>query len=229
VALVEGLFQFLITNDMLLTHFAPAPALSTLIRDFGIVHLTYTEGHVIPPKAFSPRPGDSLYFMPRDPEHIASRELGQKTRNPSVFVMGQQTSLAMRFIGCDLLAIIVNFQPGALYRLTGISSCEFTDLCVDAEAVFPHEIKFVNEQLNDAASYTAMITIVESYLIERFKRAKKDAHGIEKAARIILQNDAPVRMEWLAEETCLSQKQFERRFHERMGVNPSLFARINPI
>jgi hypothetical protein len=37
--------------------------------------------------------------------------------------------------------IIVDFKPGALYRLTGIPFTEFTDKDVDAEMVFSPEIK----------------------------------------------------------------------------------------
>jgi AraC-like DNA-binding protein len=205
----------------------PGVALSDLVSFFGIVHFIFPKGVVIPPKAYSPRPHNALYFFPRDPEYVTYPGETEKTKRPPVYIMGQHTLLTQRYVaGPEFLAIIVHFQPGALYRLTGIPSYELTDTCIDAEAVFSKEVRLVNEQLNNADSYREMIAIVESYLVKLVSQAKKDAQGIDTAAKILLQDTEHISMDWLAKETCLCAKQFERKFRERMGVNASLLARI---
>ncbi len=211
---------------MLLRDFLPSPALSETVRCIGIVHFSFHKGDVVPPKAFSPRPGESLYFFPKDAECVTYPGDIIKRKRPPVFIMGQHTQLIHRFVGQEFLAIIVHFQPGALYRLTGIPSSEFTDACIDAEAIFSREALFNNEQLHNASSYKNMIAIVESYLIKLFSQTKRDIHSIDVAAKMLLQKTEHLSMSWLAKETCLCPKQFERKFKERIGVKPSLLARI---
>jgi AraC-like DNA-binding protein len=103
---------------------------------------------------------------------------------------------------------------------------ELTNKYIDAEAVFPKEIRLLNEQLKNAASYTEMITSAESFLLKLVNREKKDSHRIDISAKRLLQNIDHVSLDWLSNEACLSPKQFERKFNERIGINPSLFERI---
>ena len=211
---------------MLLKDFLPGPALSEFVRLIGIVHFTFSEKDNIPPKAFSPRPGESLYFVPKDPEYVLYPGETNKSKRPSAFIMGQHTVLTQRFVGREFLAVIVQFHPGCLYRLTGIPTYESTDTTLDAELVFSKAIHFVNEQLNGTTSYLEMLAIVEAYLYDLIKRSKKDAHHVETAARNLLHGNRQFSLDRFAKETCLCSKQFERKFRERTGVNPSLFARI---
>jgi len=211
---------------MLLRDFLPCPTLTALVRCIGIVHFTFSKDEAVPPKAFSPRPGESLCFFPKYPEYVMYPGESEKTKRPPAFVMGQHTLLTQRYVGREFLAVIVHFQPGALYRLAGIPSYEFTNTCLEAEEVFSKEIRFVNEQLNTANSYGELLAIVESYLLKLISQSKKKAHGVETAAEILLKGEGQSSLSWLAKETCLCFKQFERKFKERMGVSPSLFARI---
>jgi hypothetical protein len=73
----------------------------------------------------------------------------------------------------DFLIILVNFHPGVLYRLTGIPFYELNSLSLDAEAIFPKEIRNVNERLSSTNDYGEMIVILEKYLLELVKSIKK--------------------------------------------------------
>ena len=42
----------------------------------------------------------------------------------------------------------------------------------------------------------------------------------------MLENVNQYSLDWLAKEACLSAKQFERNFNDRIGINPKYFARI---
>ena len=211
---------------MLLKDFLPSPVLTGLVRFIGIVHFTFSKGDTIPPKTFSPRPGESLCFFPKEPEYVTYPSEIEKTKRPPAFIMGQHTLVTQRFVGRDFLAIIVHFQPGVLYRLTGIPTFEFTNTCIDAEAVLSKEIRLVNERLSNADSYKEMIDIVESYLLNLVRQSKKTTQGIDSVAKMLLQSSERIPIDWLAKETCLCLKQFERKFKERMGISPSLFVRI---
>jgi AraC-like DNA-binding protein len=212
---------------MLLKDFLPSPALADFVRFIGIVHFVFSKDQKIPPKAFSPRPGESLYFFPKDPEYVTYPGEIEKAKRPPAFIMGQHTLLTQRYVGHEFMAVVVQFQPGALYHLTAIPTYEFANTYLDAETVFPKDIRFVNEQLNNANCYEELLAIVESYLLKLISQSKKKMHGIEMAAKILLNKEEQYSISRLAKETCFCLKQFERKFEERMGVSPSLFSRIS--
>jgi AraC-like DNA-binding protein len=210
---------------MLLKDFLPSPCLSDYVKNIGIVHFVFTGNESIPLKAFSPRPGDSIDFFLKDPEYVAYPG-EEKTKRPTAVIMGQHTLVTNRYVGKEFLFLTISFQPGVLFRLTGIPSFELTNTYVDAESVFSKEIQLIAEQLKNAGSYSEMISGAESFIAMLIKRSKKDVHGIDSAAKMLLKNSEHITMDWLAKETCLSPRQFERKFRERMGISPSLLARI---
>ena len=120
----------------------------------------------------------------------------------------------------------VNFHPGALYRLLGIPLYEFIDDWFDAETATNHEINEVNERLANSANYNDMIKIVEEYLKTKIQKVKTDFHPLDKVASYIFTHSPQVSLDWLAREACLCQRQFNRKFHERIGVSPKMFSRI---
>lgn len=211
---------------MLLGNFLPSSYLQEYVRFFGIVHFSFPGNILIPPKPYSPRPETSLCFIVKDPEYIVYPGSNIEIKHPPVFVYGQHTVINTRLPGREFLALIVHFQPGVLYRLTGIPVNEFTNTWADAELMVPKEIKFVNEQLDECSSYREMIATLEAFLIKLISRSRRSIHGVDAAAKLILQGTEHISIDWLVKETCLCAKQFERKFKERTGVTASTLERI---
>lgn len=212
---------------MLLESFLPSPVLRDYVRNIGIVHFQFSANAIIPVKAYLPRPGDSIEFFLRDTEDVAYPGENIKTKRPFAVIIGQHTFVTNRYVGHEFLYINISFQPGVLFRLTGIPSFELANTYIDAEAVFSKEIKLIKEQLKNAGSYPEILALAESFIVMLINRSIRDAHGIDAAAKILLQDTENISIAWLAKETCLCSRQFERKFRERMGVSPSLFARID--
>lgn len=211
---------------MLLRNFIPSPHLREYVRFFGIVHFLFPKGIPIPVKPYSPRPETSIYFFPKGSEYITYPGNNIKVKQSPIVVNGQHTLMNYRHCSREFLGFIVHFQPGVFYRLTGIPTHELTNTSVDGELVFPNEIKFINEQLGNCRSYPEMIAVVETYLTKLIHRSRKDVHGIDSAAKLLLQHPGHISMDWLAKESCLCSRQFERKFKERTGVTASVLARI---
>ena len=212
---------------MLLRSFLPSPALQEHVRSLGIVHLQFGHGTAIPPKPYAPRPETSLYFFPRDPEYIAYSGSDVKVKRPSACIHGQHTFMHNRLVGHDFLVIIAHLQPGVLHRLTGVPLNELTNQYVDADLLLNREVNHVNERLNECHSYRDMVLEVESFLLKLMRHCKRETHRVDAAARYLLQHGEHVSMDWLAKETCLSTRHFERKFLERTGVSASTLGRIN--
>ncbi|GAB3341563.1 helix-turn-helix domain-containing protein [Larkinella ripae] len=211
---------------MLLKGFLPSPALREYLENIGIVHLEFPPDKLVPVKAYTPKTGDSLEFFLRDPEYVQYPGETTKTKRPVAFLHGQHTQVTNRYVGREFLYLNIKFQPGVLFRLTGIPSYELTNTYIDAEAVFSPDVRTLTEQLRNAGSYAEMLEWAESFVARLIRRSQKDAHSIDQVAQLLLHNTAPISMDWLASQSCLCARQFERKFKERMGVPAPQLAKI---
>jgi AraC-like DNA-binding protein len=205
----------------------PSPGLGEYVRIYQIIGCMFPAAmKVLPIKAYWPRAENCLSFTPRDPEKVEYGFDGKLIETPRSRINSQHVIATNRHVGRDFFVFQVVFQPGALYRLTGIPSHELTNTLIDAEAVFSKEIRIVNERLANTTHYTQMIGIVEGFLYYLIARSKKQALPIDRVSRYLLKHPNEVSLDWLANQACLSQRQFYRQFLEREGISPKLYGRI---
>jgi AraC-like DNA-binding protein len=167
-----------------------------------------------------------LQFYPRDTEKVQNGGSDKIITGKKTSVTGQHLVVSNRLTGKDFLVFQIVFQPGALYRITGIPANQLLNSYVDAENIFGKEIRLVNEQLYKAGSYREMVAIVEKYLQTIIRRKKRNVLPVDRISRLMLRCRDENSLEWFAKEACLSYRQFDRLFKERMGINPRLFLRI---
>jgi AraC-like DNA-binding protein len=122
--------------------------------------------------------------------------------------------------------IKVVFQPGALFRLLNIPLAEFGGVYVDAASVLNKEMRSINEQLANAENYASMIQIVEDYLLRKVRNIKMASQPIDMIGDILNNQPDQFSLQWFASQACLSPRQFERKFIERIGISPKLYCRI---
>ena len=211
---------------MVLTEFIPSPSLSQFVRVFRVVHFVFDNITKIPYKPYPPRPEHCLSFYPRDSETVEYVNNRTKIGNLKSVVIGQQSEVTNRFVGKDFLVFQVVFSPSGLYRLTGIPSEQLNNCYLDAETIFEKDIKEINDKLNDAKDFKEMVAVVESFLLKKINRGVKDFHRLDQVSNLILKTDKILNVEWLAKESCLSLRQYERKFIERMGVSPRYFSKV---
>ena len=211
---------------MVLYEFPPSHCLTEFVRVYRVVHFVFDNITKIPFKPYPPRPEHCLSFYPRDTETVEYINNGAKIKNLKIVLFGQQSEVTNRFVGKDFLVFQVVFSPGGLYRLTGIPSHQLKNCSIDAETIFEKGIKDVNDKLNDAANFNEMVVVVESFLLKQINRGVKEFHRLDRVSNLILKTDKVLNIEWLAKESCLSLRQYERKFIERMGVSPKYFSKI---
>lgn len=135
---------------MVLHQFIPSPSLTEFVRVYRIVHFVFDSSVVVPFKPYPPKPEHCLSFFPKDTESFEYASTKKRISNLKTIICGQQNELTNRYPSNDYINFQVVFQPAALYRLTGIPSYELTNAYIDAETVFPKNIKEVNDKLNEA-------------------------------------------------------------------------------
>ncbi len=211
---------------MVLSEFAPSPPLAEFVRVYRVVHFVFNDITKIPYKPYPPKPEHCLSFYPRDTETVEYTNSGIQIQNLKTVVFGQQTEVTNRYVGKDFLVFQIVFRPGGLYRLTGIPSHQLNNSYFDAETIFNRSIKEVNEKLNDASNFSEMVVVVESFLRKQIKVGVKEVHRLDQVSSLVLKTDKMLTVEWLAKESCLSLRQYERKFIERMGVSPKYFSKV---
>jgi AraC-like DNA-binding protein len=211
---------------MLLRDFLPNPALKEFVQLYRIVHFEFDNCLQIPFKAYPPKPEQCLYFILRDPLTIEFSNSPKRSHLPPIVVIGQQTLVNRRYFKNSFLNFQIVFQPTGLFRLTGIPSFELTNQFVDAENIFGNGIRLIQEALQLAKSYREMLVIADRYVADLINHARREAHLLDSVSQVMMERDGGISLNWLAKESCLCGKQFQRKFNERAGVNPKTYSRI---
>jgi AraC-like DNA-binding protein len=211
---------------MILRDVLPNPALKEYVRKHQIIRFVFGANDVLPFKAYSPRPEHCLIFLLRDKQIVDYIDADQLLTHPKCTICGQHTVVTNRYVSRDFWALQIVLQPGALFRLTGIPSYELTNTFIDAEAVWGKDIQEAHEQMSNTDDVDKGILIAEAFLEKIIRNSKRDLLGIDRVSQLILWQNKVVSIDDLANQACLSPRQFHRKFTERMGINPKVFDRI---
>lgn len=211
---------------MILEDIPPSPELRELIRKHQIIRFHFGADQMIPHKVYSPRPETCLVFYLRDLQLVGYAGQENRLTHPKCTIIGQHTQVTNRYTGRDFWALQIVLQPGTLYRLTGIPVYELTDTFLDAEDVWGKAIRNVYERMCNQDDTQIVIKLAEQFILEMANNAKYTFHSLDKIGQMILKNDHTLKIEALAKESCLSLRQFQRKFIERSGIGPKLFDRV---
>ena len=173
-----------------------------------------------------PFPEQGLTFYVRDRAKAESVSVKKKETLPASIVIGPQINRHHITPGRDHLMIKVGFQPGGLYRFLGIPMTEL--LCKDAfdgVDLLGNEIKEVNDHLQEAGSFAQMKIIVENFLFKHINQLKQSL-PIDQVLPLIIKERGLIKIDQLASDACLSTRQFERVFQQRIGLPPKHFSRL---
>ncbi len=210
---------------MLYKYIQPSPFLYDFVRDYLVAHFVFEKNEVIPFKPYAPKPEQGITFFPRGFVSIADENNRSIMKAPKVSIFGQQLSRYNFHLTQEYLMLRVHFYPGALYRLLGIPLYEFTDQYSDAATIINREVEDVNDKLANCISYEQLIQVIEAYLAEKIKKSK-DHYLIDDIAACMLAYPSKFSLDYLANQACLSPRQFNRKFTERLGIGPKLYSRI---
>jgi len=131
-----------------------------------------------------------------------------------------------RYGGHDFCAIKVVLQPTTLSRLRIIQVKELSNTYINAEDCLGGHISILCEQLFQMNDIGKMIGVIEYYLLQLVTKRCKALEPIDKVTQLIVKLEKDASLDWLASQSCLSVRQFIRRFEEYIGVSPKMFQKI---
>ncbi|MCC5929165.1 MAG: AraC family transcriptional regulator [Cyclobacteriaceae bacterium] len=209
---------------MFLRFYQPHPALQEIVSRIMLARYVFEPGTPLPATPFPPHPEQCLYFYPFD--MVSSHNYATDTYNhlPQSIVVGPQLARVDLTMGYDMLIIYVGFHPGGLYRLLHVPMQEIINTPIDATLLLGNEIEMVTAQLQDAKHYDAMIRIVENYLLQ--KKKLKQPLPLDQVLRTVVNQAHALHVDKMASDACVSVRQLERQFNERIGMSPKMFFRL---
>lgn len=147
---------------------------------------------------------------------------------PGVFVYGAATTYAEIRVAGAFSTIGIFFYPHALPAIFGVNAGELTDTCMDLELLAKKQHYPLTEQLVNAASGTGRIHILGAFLLRLVQQHTRfEDTTMQHAVSRIMQAGGNVSLKQLQEQLQLSERSFERKFKQYVGISPKLFARIS--
>jgi AraC-like DNA-binding protein len=129
----------------------------------------------------------------------------------------------MNFNRGSYTTLQVMFKPYALDTLLGINASILGNGWAELDEFSGGDI---NDQLMDAGSDQERIGLLTGFLLRGLARAKSRDTLIEESLRLIHQNTASITVSYLLEQLSISERQFERRFSQTVGVSPQAYIRV---
>jgi AraC-like DNA-binding protein len=210
---------------MILREFRASRAAHRLVRAYRVLHFDLTRVRTRAVKFVPPGPEVTLSFFLRGEKVAAEYPDGRRGIQADCGFTGVH-DIATR---CpvppkDTLFLQIALQPGAVQRLTGISAEALYNRALDAADVLGQEVRRIHRRLQDARCYSEIVAIADTFMCG-FADHRHPGRDFDVPLRLLRENPG-ISIDWLADQTSLSLRQFERCCLEHTGVTPKTFARL---
>lgn len=214
-------------GNSLIEYRSPHPALHSFIEHYVFRKFTVPDGCCIQ-KLMPPRSACSIDFFLGDCFETIDLQTGESVSFNRCMIRGPRTDLlySIRIKG-TFISFVIKFKPTGLYRLLGIPMDMFANKAIDASIISDIPLKRITEKLVAQSDLSHCIELIEPYLIFLSGKSKRVPPIIEKSACLLKQCQELHPITQLANESFLSQRQFERHFIKYIGVSPKTYYRMH--
>ena len=196
------------------------------VRKHQVFRFIFDKAVTPPVKFHTPRPEHCITFYVRDTQKFSYLNSTAIHTYPRCVINGIYTVPLYRYGGNDFLAIRLVLQPATLYRLLKLPVGVLTNKFLDAEDIWGNDVRSVSQRLYELDNLSQMVLVIEAFLVDQIKKIEKYLHPIDKVPEYILNSKKDASLDWLADQSCLSKRQFIRKFEERIGISAKKFERI---
>jgi AraC-like DNA-binding protein len=211
---------------MICKRIKPSLFLHDYIKEYVLIDMLFDAKQSAPVKAYPTNPEEGMSFQIKGFHLSESPELNFIEKNAKSYIFGQPDTRQNLHISHEFMKVHVRFQPGALFRLLQIPMNELVHKRIDGELILGAEMREISEKLANAPDYEAIPLILNQFFTKKVKQIKYQIQPIDSIGRLILENPQGFNLEKIANEACLSRRQFEKRFVKQIGVTPKYYARI---
>ncbi|HEX2532907.1 MAG TPA: helix-turn-helix domain-containing protein [Chitinophagaceae bacterium] len=146
---------------------------------------------------------------------------------PPALLYGQTTRPISLAAAGPFRMVVVYFYPSALPAVFGLDAGEWTDRCLDLNLVDDRSAAVLMEQLSGATGTAGLAEALSAFLLGQARRSRYVLPGaIPYALERIRATGGSLALPALLRELHLTERSFQRRFKEAVGIPPKLYARI---
>ena len=120
----------------------------------------------------------------------------------------------------------IRFKPEAMYCIFGVPAAEFLNCSANLEEVFGPSFASFCLQIEALKTVEKRIQLADQYLISRLYKAEAHGFYFQAAADLIRNQKGGITVESLSDSVCISPRQLEREFKNKLGVSPKTYIRI---
>jgi AraC-like DNA-binding protein len=149
---------------------------------------------------------------------------GCRSDKPTLFVYGQMTEYSlMSYKKEPFTTTQIFLKPHALQSLLDVNALVLTNQWVELCEFSSGDL---NMQLLEARNEQVRLTLLTNFLTSKLKHVTTQDRLIEESLRIIHDNVGRVTVRLLLECLMISERQFEKRFNQTVGLSPQFYIRV---
>jgi len=122
-------------------------------------------------------------------------------------------------------AFAIRFKPEGFYNVFGVPASEFKERYEDMSIVLGTEFIDLNHRVREEKSIAGIIRLVERHLLKNIQTNNIELSYLNRAAELIRQTKG-IRIEEISNQVCISRRQLEREFKDKIGISPKQYLRI---
>lgn len=205
--------------------FDPHPHLASFVQSVFVVdhELDPGEGAIV--GQYPPTPQHCIFLYIK--EKFSAKKVNETEFRvrPKAVVVGPQVTRMELTVSHDYTVAVVGFRPGGLFRLLGIPMEEIFDDGFDGLELIGNDINDLVDRCAQFSSLDKINECIENYLLGKLIQVK-ELLPIDKALNELVRFQGLMPITQVADNACLSLRQFERKCKERLGFSPKVYARL---
>ena len=206
-------------------HFAiPSALLSPYIKRYWAIENVLDKGEACVQRIIpTGMPELLLYFTPR-PKILNN----DNYLSDNLALYGHQNGFYDMELTGSLSVFSIDFQPQGLMQFFDFPLSEICNRNVSLKDIGGQAGRDLEARMHEARTFPQRVQIVETYLFGLLKTNFDNFkfQQISHIAELIKRTHGNVSVNQMASEACLSRKQFERIFSERIGISPKQYLKI---
>lgn len=120
----------------------------------------------------------------------------------------------------------IRFKPEAMYFIFGVPAAEFLNCSANLEEAFGPSFASFCLQIEAVKTIEKRIQLADQYLISKLYEADARTTYFQTAADLIRTQKGGITVESLSDSVCISPRQLEREFKNKLGISPKTYMRI---
>lgn len=167
-----------------------------------------------------------ILFQHHNGNSVFASSAGDKSQTetlPSAYAYGQltQPNLILAKGSYSVTGVIV--KPHAWHVLFGLSATELTERRIELNEFSTENL---TERLLNENRQQARIALLTDFLISRREHIKTADLLVQESLRLIHRNIRSVKVMHVLKHLQISERQFERRFRQAIGLSPYFYIRV---